>query len=68
MSRITKHICISGKVEPVDRITLPVKVACKPELTSTLAQSSESYPPTMYIRIKIIDHHVFDTIYAHLTV
>ena len=44
MSRVTKHIRKAGKVEPGDRITLPVKVACKPELTSTLVQS---YPPTM---------------------
>ena len=42
MSRITKHIRKDGKVDPGDRITPPVKVACKPELTLTLAQS---YPP-----------------------
>ena len=36
MSRMTKHVSKAGKVDPGDRlITLPVKFACKPELTLT---------------------------------
>ena len=35
MSRITKHVSKSGKVDQCDRVTLPVKIACKPELTLT---------------------------------
>ena len=33
MSRMTKHVSKAGKVDPGDRVTLPVKFACKPELT-----------------------------------
>ena len=35
MSRMTKHVSKAGKVDPDDRLTLPVKFACKPELTLT---------------------------------
>ena len=35
MSRMTKHINKAGKVDPGDGVTLPVKFACKPELTFT---------------------------------
>ena len=36
MARMTKHVSKAGKVDPGDRlITLPVKFACKPELTLT---------------------------------
>ena len=33
MSRMTKQVSKAGKVDPGDRVTLPVKLACKPELT-----------------------------------
>ena len=32
MSRMTKHVSNVGKVDPRDRVTLPVKFACKLEL------------------------------------
>ena len=32
MSHISKHVSKAGKVEPGDRVTLPVKIACKPDL------------------------------------
>ena len=35
MSPMTKHVSKAGKVDPGDRLTLPVKFACKPELTLT---------------------------------
>ena len=35
MSRMSKHVSKAGKVDPDDRITPPVKFACKPELTLT---------------------------------
>ena len=35
MSRMKKHVNKAGKVDPGDRVTLPVKFACKPELTLT---------------------------------
>ena len=35
MSGMTKHVSKAGKVDPGDRVTLPVKFACKPELTLT---------------------------------
>ena len=35
MLRMTKHVGKAGKVDPGDRVTLPVKFACKPELTLT---------------------------------
>ena len=35
MSRMTKHVSKAGKVDPGVRVTLPVKFACKPELTLT---------------------------------
>ena len=35
MSRMTKHVSKAAKVDPDDRVTLPVKFACKPELTLT---------------------------------
>ena len=35
MSRKTKHVSKACKVDPGDRETLPVKFACKPELTLT---------------------------------
>ena len=34
MSRMTKHVSEAGEVDPGDR-ALPVKFACKPELTLT---------------------------------
>ena len=33
MSRMTKHVSKAGKVDPGDRVTLPVKFAWKPEIT-----------------------------------
>ena len=36
LSSMTKHVSKAGKVDPGDRVTLPVKFACKPELTLTL--------------------------------
>ena len=36
LSRMTKHVSKAGKVDPGDRVSLPVKFACKPELTLTL--------------------------------
>ena len=30
-----KHVSKAGKVDPSDWVTLPVKFACKPELTLT---------------------------------
>lgn len=33
ISRMTKHVSKAGEVDPGDRVTLPVKLACKPELT-----------------------------------
>ena len=30
MSRMTKLVSKAGKVDPGDRVTLPVKLACKP--------------------------------------
>ena len=36
MSRMTKHVSKAGKVDSGDRVTLPVKFVCKPELTLTL--------------------------------
>ena len=35
MSGMTEHVSKAGKVDPGDRVTLPVKFACKPELTLT---------------------------------
>ena len=35
MSRITKHVSKADKVDQGDRVTLPVKFTCKPELTLT---------------------------------
>ena len=35
MSRMTKDVSKAGKVNPGDRVALPVKFACKPELTLT---------------------------------
>ena len=35
MSRVKKHVRKADKVDPGDRVTLPVKFACKPELTLT---------------------------------
>ena len=35
MSLMTKHASKAGKVDPGDTVTLPLKLACKPELTLT---------------------------------
>ena len=35
MSGMTKHVSKAGKVDPGDRVTLPVKFSCKQELTLT---------------------------------
>ena len=35
MSRMTKHVSKACKVDPGDRVTLPVTFACKPELALT---------------------------------
>ena len=35
ISHMAKHVWKAGKVDPGDRVTLPVKFACKPELTLT---------------------------------
>ena len=42
MSHISKHVSKAGKVEPGDRVTLPVKIACKPDPLArvTLAQGN----------------------------
>ena len=32
---MTKHASKAGKVDPGDTVTLPLKLACKPELTLT---------------------------------
>ena len=42
MSRMTKHVSKAGKVDSGDRVTLPVKIACKPDPLSrvTLAQGN----------------------------
>ena len=37
MSRMMKRVRKADKVDPGDRVTLPVKFACKPELTLTPA-------------------------------
>ena len=48
---MTKHLSKAGKVDLGDRVTLPVKFACKPELTltrllgSTLAQAGVTLSP-----------------------
>ena len=34
MSRMTKQVSKAGKVDSGDRVTLPVKFACKPERPS----------------------------------
>ena len=46
MSRMTKNISKAGKVDPGDRVTLPVKIACKPDLLArvTLAQGNSLSP------------------------
>ena len=42
MSRILKQVSKAGKVELGDRVTLPVKIACKPDPLArvTLAQGN----------------------------
>ena len=35
---MTKHVSKACKVYPGDRVTLPVKVACKPKLTDSLRE------------------------------
>ena len=42
MSHITKDVSKAGKVEPGDRVTIPVKIACKhdPFARVTLAQGN----------------------------
>ena len=35
MSRMIKHVSKAGKVDPGNRVTLPVKFACKPDLPLT---------------------------------
>ena len=35
MSNMTKHASKAGKVHPGDRVTLPMKFTCRPELTLT---------------------------------
>ena len=42
MSRMTKHVSKAGKVDSGDRVTLPVKIACKRDPLSrvTLAQGN----------------------------
>ena len=35
MSGMRKHVSKAGKVDSGDRVTLPLKFACKPELTLT---------------------------------
>ena len=43
MSRITKHVNKAGKVEPGDRVTLPVKIDCKPDPLARVSLA-EGYP------------------------
>ena len=42
MSRMKKHVSKAGKVDLGDRVTLPVKIACKPDPLArvTLAQGN----------------------------
>ena len=42
MSRMTKHVSKAGKIDAGDRVTVPVKIACKPDLLArvTLAQGN----------------------------
>ena len=35
MSHMTKHVSKAGKVDPGDRVALPVKFACEREVTLT---------------------------------
>ena len=38
MSRIIKQVSKAGKVDPGDRVTLPVKFACKPDKANRLTR------------------------------
>ena len=38
MSRIMKQVSKVGKVDPGDRVTLPVKFACKPDKANRLTR------------------------------
>ena len=38
MSRIMKQVSKAGKVDPGDRVTLPVKFACKPDEANRLTR------------------------------
>ena len=38
MSRIMKQVSKAGKVDPGDRVTLPVKFACKPDKANRLTR------------------------------
>ena len=38
MSRIMKQVSKAGKVDPADRVTLPVKFACKPDKANRLTR------------------------------
>ena len=43
MSHMTKHVSKAGKVGSGARVALPVKFACKPELTLTRFQGEPSH-------------------------
>ena len=38
MSRIMKQVSKAGNVDPADRVTLPVKFACKPDKANRLTR------------------------------
>ena len=52
---MTKHVSKAGKVDPGDRVTLPVKFACKPELkfnplvTVTLSPCKQTLTLTHFV-------------------
>ena len=68
MSHITKHVSKAGKVEPGDRVTLPVKIACKPDPLArlTLAQGNPlslhtaHVCPSRVIEDELQDKEVYD--------
>ena len=43
MSRMTKHVSKGGKVDPGDRVTPAVKLACKPANVNPLAWVNRPY-------------------------
>ena len=65
MSRMTKHVSKAGKVDPGDRVTLPVKFACKPELTLTPPPRGGGLLPYMgYIGMCRCEGYGFKAVYS----